>query len=76
MVISKKKWFCMCIYVLPITINLSTFFGEMTLLLNKAALKFEKFIVMCDFNIDVNTSRPGKDKLDEFCNLFDLTNLV
>ena len=53
--------------------NLSTFFGEMTLLLNKAALKFEKFIVMCDFNIDV---RPGKDKLDEFCNLFDLINLV
>ena len=31
---------------------------------------------MGDFNIDVNASGPGKDKLDEFCNLFDLTNLV
>ena len=32
---------------------------------------------MGDLNIDVNASAsPGKDKLDEFCNLFDLTNLV
>ena len=31
---------------------------------------------MDDFNIDVNASEPGKDKLDEFWNLFDLTNLV
>ena len=45
--------------------------------MNKAALKFENFIVMGDLNIDVNASAsPGKDKLDEFCNLFDLTNLV
>ena len=31
---------------------------------------------MGDFSIDVNASEPGKDKLDEFCNLFYLTNLV
>ena len=31
---------------------------------------------MGDFDIDVNDSGSGKDKLDEFCNLFDLTNLV
>ena len=31
---------------------------------------------MGDFNIDVNASGPGKDKLDEFCNHFVLTNLV
>ena len=76
LVISKKKWFCMCIYRPPNYNNLSTFFDEITLSLNKAALKFENFIVMGDFNIDVNASGPGKDKLDEFCNLFDLTNLV
>ena len=53
------------------------FFDEINLSLNKAALKFENFIVMGDLNIDVNASAsPGKDKLDEFCNLFDLTNLV
>ena len=31
---------------------------------------------MGDFNIDANASGPGKDKLDGFCNIFDLTNLV
>ena len=31
---------------------------------------------MGDFDIDVNGFGSGKDKLDEFCNLFDLTNLV
>ena len=76
LVISKKKRFCMCIYCPPNYNSLSTFFDEITLSLNKAALKFENFIVMGDFNIDVNASGPGKDKLDEFCNLFDLTNLV
>ena len=76
MVISEKKWFCKCIYRPPNYNNLSTFFDEITLSLNKAALKFENFIVMGDFNIDVNASGPGKDKLDEFCNLLDLTNLV
>ena len=76
LVISKKKWFCMCIYRPPNYNNLSTFFDEITLSLNKAALKFEKFLVMGDFNIDANASGPGKDKLDEFWNLFDLTNLV
>ena len=27
-------------------------------------------------NIDVDASRPGKDKLDEFCNLFDLVREI
>ena len=56
--------------------NLSNFFGEITLSLNKAALKFERFIVMGNFNNDANASRSEKHKIDEFCNLFDLTNLV
>ena len=66
----------MCIYRPPNCNNLSTFLNEITLSLNKAALKFESFIVMGELNIDVNASGPRKDKLDEFCNLFDLTNLV
>ena len=28
------------------------------------------------FNIDINTAGMDVDKLDEFCNLFDLTNLI
>ena len=29
-----------------------------------------------DFNIDINSSGVEKDKLEEFRNLFDLTNLI
>ena len=76
LVISKMKWFCICIYRPPNYNNVFTFFDEITLSLNKAALRFENFIVMGDFDIDVNASGPGKVKLDEFCNLFDSTNLV
>ena len=71
LLISKKKWFCMSIYRPPNYNNLSTFFDEITLSLNKAALKFENFIVMGDFNMDANAPGPGKDKLDKFCNLFE-----
>ena len=31
---------------------------------------------MGDFNIDINTAGIEVDKLDEFCNLFELTNLI
>ena len=31
---------------------------------------------MGDFNIDINTAGMDVDKLDEFCNLFELTNLI
>ena len=31
---------------------------------------------MGEFNIDLNSSGPGKKKLDKMSNLFDLTNLV
>ena len=31
---------------------------------------------MGDFNIDINTAGMDVDKLDEFCNLFDLTNSI
>ena len=37
---------------------------------------FDSFIVMGDFNIDVNLLSYKHDKLEEFCNLFDLSNLI
>ena len=33
----------------------------------------EIFIIMGDFNIDINTAVMDVNELDEFCNLFDLT---
>ena len=74
--ISRKKWFCMGIYRPPNFYNLDTFFKEVTDSLSKASLTYENFIIMGDFNIDISTAGMDVDKLDEFCNLFDQTNLI
>ena len=44
--------------------------------LSKTSLTYENFIIMVDFNIDINTAGMKVGKIDEFCNLFDLTNLI
>ena len=36
----------------------------------------DNFIVMGDFNIDGNLPSHEHDKLEEFCYLFDLSNLI
>ena len=64
------------IYRLPSTGNIETFFEEMNEVISKALCKYENLIVMADFNIDVKSSNSDKDKLEYFCDLFNLTNLV
>ena len=44
--------------------------------ISKALCKYEKLTVMGDFNIDIESSNSDKDKLENFCDLFNLTNLV
>ena len=44
--------------------------------ISKALCKYENLIVMGDFNIDIKSSKSDKDKLENVCNLFNLTNLV
>ena len=66
----------MDIYRPPNFNNLDTFFKEVSDSLSQGNLTCENFIIMGDFNIDINTSGMDVDKLDEFCNLLDLTNLI
>ena len=73
---SKKKWICFSIYRPPSTENIKRFFEEMNELISKDLCKFEYLIVMGDFNIDIRSSNSDKDKLENFCDLFNLTNLV
>ena len=75
-IISRKKWFCMGIYKPPNFDNLDTFFKEVSDSLSKASLTYENFIIMGDFYIDINTAGVDVERLDEFCNLLDLTNLM
>ena len=66
----------MGIYRPPNFNNLDTFFKEVNDSLSKASLTYENFIIMGDFNVDINTAGTEVDKLDKFCNLFDQTNLI
>ena len=56
--------------------NLECFFNELTTSLSQARVICDNFIEMGGFNIDVNLSSHEHDKLEEFCNLFDLSNLT
>ena len=56
--------------------NIETFFEETNEVISKALCKYENLIVMGDFNIDIKSSNSEKDKLEYFCDLFNLANLV
>ena len=66
----------MSVYRPPDSENLSTFFESITLSLSKASNKYEKFLIMGDLNIDINSSGKGFNMLDQFCNLFCLSHLI
>ena len=55
---------------------MKTFFEEINEVISQALCKYENLIVMGDFNIDIKSSNSDKDKLENFCDLFNLTNLV
>ena len=42
----------------------------------KPILKYQNMTIMGDFNIDLKTQGRDFNKLDEFCDLFNLTNLI
>ena len=56
--------------------NLSIFFEELSESLSKAILKYQNIIIMGDFNTDLKIKGFDFNKLDQFCNLFNLTNLI
>ena len=75
--ISKKKWFCLSVYRPPTSTNLEIFFEELTNFLSKAVNKYGNLVVMGDFNIKLNkTDCIGFGKLEEFCDNFNLANIV
>ena len=57
------------------TLNTDLFFEEMAIASNKAMRKYEKFIIMGDFNIDINNSGSDKNKLKSFWNVLNLRTL-
>ena len=74
--ISKNKYLCFSISRPPGSSNLFIFFEEISVSLSKAILKYQNVIIMGDFNIDLKTKVVSFNKLREFCDLFNLTNLI
>ena len=56
--------------------NLELFFDEPTSSLSKASESYENFVVVGDFYIEVTNKEIEFDKLNEFCDLLNLTKLV
>ena len=48
----------------------------MTTSLTKATSNYENIIIMGDFNIDIKCKGIGSNNLSDFCDLFQLTNIV
>ena len=48
----------------------------MTMLLTKVTSRYESILVIGDFDIDINRKGVGSNNLDDFCDLFLLTNIV
>ena len=71
--LDNTKWIRFGSYRPPKSSNLSEFFEELTISLSKAILKYENLLIIGDFNIDVKSKSLGFHKLDEFCDLFNLT---
>ncbi len=75
--INKKKWALFAVYRPPVSLNLTTFFQKLSSCMNKAFDKYENIIIYGDINIDwLNCRHPGFENLKEFCDVFDLDNLV
>ena len=74
---ANRKWICLNIYRPPNPNKVNTFFDQITACLSKAAVKCRNIIIMGDTdNIDIKNKGLGSGKLDTFCDLFSLTNLV
>ena len=74
--ISKSRWLCFGIYRTPDSGDLSIFFEELSESLSQAILKYQNIIIMGDFNSDLKNKSFGFNKLDQFRDLFNLTNLI
>ena len=57
--------------------NLANFFSELNKCVDMATRKYENIVIMGDINIDTdNDKAAGLNKMSEFCNIFDLDNLI
>ena len=75
--ISKRKWIIFSVYRPPGSGNLANFFSELNKCVDMATRKYENIVIMGDINIVTdNDKAAGLNKMSEFCDIFDLENLI
>ena len=74
--ISNKNWIIFSVYRPSHYSNLLAFSKYLGKYLNQACENYDNFIVMGDFDINIGQTSPESHKLDEFCRLFSLTNII
>ena len=75
--VSKRKWIIFSVYRPPGSRNLANFFSELNKCVDMATRKYENIVIMGDINIDTdNDKAAGLNKMSEFCDIFDLDNLI
>ena len=74
--VSKRKLIIFSVHRPPKT-NFETFFSELNICLDKATWTYENIVLLGDINIDTEDEKvKGRTKLSEFCDIFDLENLI
>ena len=69
--IKNNKWAIFSVYRPPSNWNIEAFLGDLWSILNKYLSKYDKVIIMGDFDIDVkNKVNPNFNKFSEFCDTF------
>ena len=69
---AKKKWLCLGLHRPPTPENSVSFFKELNDSLSKGSEFYENFISLGDFKIDIKVAGRELDKLEQFCNPFNL----
>ena len=75
--VKNNKWAIFSVYRPLSNSNTETFLGDLWSILNKYLSKYDKIIIMGDFDIDVkNKANPNFNKFSEFCDTFNKSNLL
>ena len=74
--LSGRKWFILFAYR-PESIDRNLFFDEIFICISKAIKKYDFIIIAGDLNVDMDLpSTDVKGYMKDFCDTFDLTNLI
>ena len=74
--ITNNKWAIFSACRPPCNSNIETFLGDLSSLLSKYLRKYNNVIIMSDFNIVKDKKNLNFDKFSEFCDAFNMSNLV